>query len=128
MPPYEKVLFLSTGPIRTSSDTTYLMVATFCYINTSKSCLKSSPQNVKNGHILPTGQWYAPSAVHSVILCYTLLNSALLCFTQLYTALLCFSLLYSALLCSTLLYSALFCSTLFYSVLLYFTLLYSVIL
>ena len=22
----------------------------------------------KNGHILPTGQWYAPSAVHSVIL------------------------------------------------------------
>ena len=57
----------------------------------------------KNGHILPTGQWYAPSAVHSVILCYTLLNSALLCFTPLYTALLCSTLLYTALLCSTLL-------------------------
>merc|ERR1712012_282631 len=27
----------------------------------------------KNGHILPTGQWYAPSAIHSVILCYILL-------------------------------------------------------
>ena len=40
----------------------------------------------KNGHILPTGQWYAPSAVQSVILCYTLLYSALLCFTLLYTA------------------------------------------
>ena len=55
--------------------------------------------------ILPTGQWYAPSAVHSVILCYTLLYSALLCFTPLYTALLCSTLLYtaSALLCSSLL-------------------------
>ena len=82
----------------------------------------------KNGHILPTGQWYAPSAVHSVILCYTLLYSALLCFTLLYTALLCSTLLYTALLCSTLLYSALLCFTLFYSVLLYFTLLYSLIL
>ena len=72
----------------------------------------------KNGHILPTGQWYAPSEVYSVILCYTLLYSALHCFTLLYSALLCSTLLYSALLCSTLLYSALLCSTLLYSALL----------
>ena len=107
----------------------------------------------KNGHILPTGQWYAPSAVHSVILCYILLYSALhrftlpysailcsICSTLLYSTLLYFTLLYSALhcstlpysallcsICSTLLYSALFYFTLFYSVLLYYTLLYSVI-
>merc|ERR1711963_1291980 len=85
--------------------------------------LDSKPVTVKNGHILPTGQWYAPSAVYSVILCYTLLFSALLCFKPLYTALLCSTLLYSALLCSTLLcsallYSALLCSTLLYSALL----------
>ena len=65
----------------------------------------------KNGHILPTGQWYAPSAVHSVILCYILLYSAL-------TALHCSTLLYSALHCSTLFYSALLCSTLLNSALL----------
>ena len=41
---------------------------------------------VKMAIILPTGQWYAPSAVHSVILSYTLLYSALLCFTLLYSA------------------------------------------
>ena len=63
----------------------------------------------KNGHILPTGQWYAPSEVHSVILCYTLLYSALLCSTLLCSALLCSTLLYSALLCYILLYSALLC-------------------
>ena len=33
---------------------------------------------IKMAIILPTGQWYAPSAVPSVILCYTLLYSALL--------------------------------------------------
>ena len=37
--------------------------------------------------ILPTGQWYAPSAVHSVILCYILLYSALHRFTLLFPAL-----------------------------------------
>ena len=58
---------------------------------------------VKNSHILPTGQWYAPSAVHPVILCYTLLYSAFLCFTPIYTAVLCCTLLFTALLCSTLL-------------------------
>ena len=31
---------------------------------------------LKMAIILPTGQWYAPSAVYSVILCYTLLYSA----------------------------------------------------
>ena len=41
---------------------------------------------IKMAIILPTGQWYAPSAVHSVILSYTLLYSALLCFTLLYSA------------------------------------------
>ena len=41
---------------------------------------------LKMAIILPTGQWYAPSAVHSVILSYTLLYSALLCFTLLYSA------------------------------------------
>ena len=40
----------------------------------------------KNCHILPTGQWYAPSAIHSVILCYILLYSALHRFTLLYSA------------------------------------------
>ena len=38
-----------------------------------------APDGAKNGHILPTGQWYAPSAVYSVILCYTLLYSVILC-------------------------------------------------
>ena len=33
-------------------------------------------RKIKMAIILPTGQWYAPSAVHSVILCYTLLYSA----------------------------------------------------
>ena len=35
----------------------------------------------KNGHILPTGQWYNPSVVYSVILCNTLLYSVILCNT-----------------------------------------------
>merc|ERR1711963_981763 len=89
-----------------------------------KSWVFDSSHNCKNGHILPTGQWYAPSAVYSVILCYILLYSALLCFTLLYSAPLCSTLLYSALLCFTLLYSALHCFTLLYSALLCFTLLY----
>merc|ERR1711952_212904 len=78
--------------------------------------------------ILPTGQWYAPSAVHSVILCYTLLYSASHCSTLLYSALHCATMLYSALICSTLLYSALLCSNLLYSALLCSTLLYSALL
>ena len=39
--------------------------------------LKAPIERLKNGHILPTGQWYAPSVVYSVILCYTLLNQAI---------------------------------------------------
>ena len=47
----------------------------------------------KNGHILPTGQWYALSAVYSYIFCYTLLYSAIHRFTLLYSALICSTLL-----------------------------------
>ena len=32
--------------------------------------LNAPIERLKNGHILPTGQWYAPSAAYSVILCY----------------------------------------------------------
>ena len=82
---------------------------------TATRCLKPFQTNIgndkgaeiKNGHILPRGQWYAPSAVYSVIFCYTLLYSALHHLTLLYSALLCSTLFYSTLLCSTLLYSAL---------------------
>ena len=37
-----------------------------------------APDGAKNGHILPTGQWYAPSAVYSGILLHTLAYSGIL--------------------------------------------------
>ena len=49
----------------------------------------------KNGHILLTGQWYAPSAVYSVILLYTLLYSVLLRYTPLYSIILRYTLVWS---------------------------------
>ena len=69
----------------------------------------------KNSHILPTGQWYAPSAVnYSAQSCTILHCLSLSCTILHYLALSCTNLHYLALSCTTLRYLALSCSILRY--------------
>ena len=47
----------------------------WCWVTNRSGWLLELLTELKMAIILPTGQWYAPSAVHSFILCYTLLYS-----------------------------------------------------
>ena len=69
-----------------------------------------APDGAKNSHILPTGQWYAPSAVNYSALSCTFLHSLALSCTMLhYLELSCTILHYLALSCTILHYLALSC-------------------
>ena len=79
-------------------------------VNLDTSCCK-----IKNSHILPTGQWYAPSAVnYSALSCTFLHYLALSCTILYYLALSCTILHYLALSCTILHYLSLSCIFLHY--------------